>query len=129
MLRGPLAAGYIPQMEDVLSRAARGEAAGTLHGNLRKPGWTSTTCPPTSASLLRDVQPTLTGRYQLMSGDPGQSSAKLLGSEFGRLGGMFQNFPLGAARLFKSDVLAPIGSGLRHGDMSELALGAGRATA
>jgi hypothetical protein len=128
MLRGPLAAGYIPQMEDVLSRAARGESSRGLSRQLAEAGLDINNLPPTSASLLRDVQPTLTGRYQLMSGDPGQSSAKLLGSEFGRLGGMFQNFPLGAARLFKSDVLAPIGSGLRHGDMSELALGAGRAT-
>jgi len=128
MLRGPLAAGYIPQMEDVLSRAARGESSRGLSRQLAEAGLDIKNLPPTSAALLRDVQPTLTGRYQLMSGDPGQSSSKLLGSEFGRLAGMFQNFPLGAARLFKNDVLAPIGSGLKNRDMSELALGLGRAT-
>jgi hypothetical protein len=38
----------------------------------------------------------------------------------------FKSFPLGATRLFKSDVLDPLGSGIANRDMSEFSLGAGR---
>jgi hypothetical protein len=79
-----------------------------------------------SAHTLRDTGARLTGRYQLMAGDPGHSSARIIGNPWGRVAAQFKSFPLSAARLFKNDVLDPLYQGVRHGDMSELSLGAGR---
>jgi hypothetical protein len=129
---GILSAGYLPYTEKLIQRAIEAGAPGgrMTRGLSRELAEAGIDAADPRMGML--THPNLTGRYQLMSGDPGQSSARLTGSEGGRLLGMFQNFPLGAARLFKSDIVDPMASGVRHGlmhgDASELALGAGRLT-
>src|SRR4029077_11623365 len=129
-----LSAGQVPYSEDIIKRALDAAAGpGRLSRGLSRPlaemGIEDINTIPyePSASLERDMFSRVVGRTQLMSGDPGHSSAWLTGNPVGRLFGQFKSFPLGAARLLGTDVGAPLLSGLRHGDMSELALGAGRA--
>jgi hypothetical protein len=136
MLRGPLGAGHYVHTEDLIQRALDAAATtGTLSRGLsrelREAGINEADVLAGSPDLLsahtlRNAGATLTGRYQLMSGDPGHSSARIIGSPWGRVAAQFKSFPLGSARLFKSDVLEPLYSGVRNRDMSELALGGGR---
>jgi hypothetical protein len=136
MLRGPLGAGHYVHTEDLIQRALDAAATtGTLSRGLsrelREAGISEADVLAQSPDLLsphtlRNAGATLTGRYQLMSGDPGHSSARIIGSPWGRVAAQFKSFPLGAARLFKSDVLSPLYSGAVNRDMSELALGGGR---
>ena len=136
MLRGPLGAGHYVHTEDLIQRALDAAATtGTLSRGLsrelREAGINEADVLAGSPDLLsahtlRNAGATLTGRYQLMSGDPGHSSARIIGSPWGRVAAQFKSFPLGAARLFKSDVLDPLRSGISNRDMSELALGGGR---
>jgi hypothetical protein len=134
MLRGPLGAGHYVHAEDLWQRALDAAASGTrfsrgLSRELREAGWNDEMfkdLPEMSAHDLRNAGATLTGRYQLMSGDPGHTSARLIGSPWGRIAAQFKAFPLGAARLARSDLYEPIKSGLLNRDMSELSLGVGR---
>jgi hypothetical protein len=123
-LRGILSAGNVPYQEDILSRLARGESSRGLSRQLAELGLDTSATP--SASALRDAYAQGVGRLQLLSGEAGQSSASLIGNQVGRTVGQYKPFGLGQARLFRDDILAPIGSGLKNRDMSELSLGAGR---
>jgi len=123
-LRGILSAGNIPYQEDLLSRLARGESSRGLSRQLAELGIDVNAVP--SASALRDAYAQGVGRLQLLSGEAGQTSASLIGNQVGRTIGQYKPFGLGQARLFRDDILAPLGSGLKNRDMSELSLGAGR---
>jgi hypothetical protein len=126
-LRGILSAGNIPYQEDLLSRLARGESSRGLSRQLAELGIDINAVPSQpSASALRDAYAQGVGRLQLLSGEAGQTSASLIGNQMGRTIGQYKPFGLGQARLFRDDILAPLGSGLKNRDMSEFSLGAGR---
>jgi len=126
-LRGILSAGNIPYQEGLIGRALSGDTSRGLTRQLGELGININTIPyQPSASLARDAYAQGVGRLQLLSGEAGQTSASLIGNQVGRTIGQYKPFGLGQARLFRDDILAPLGSGLKNRDMSEFSLGAGR---
>jgi hypothetical protein len=129
-LRGPLSAGAIPYIEQTTGKAlgqsakdlprALGRQLSEMNVDVKD---LNTRDP---ADILRDAYSGIVGRVQLLSGDPGQTSASLIGTQAGRLIGQYRPFSLGAARLAKEDYLSPILSGLKNRDLGELGLGLGR---
>lgn len=134
MLRGPLGAGHYVHGENLIERglgaAETGRFTRGLSRELAEAGIDQKDLADPelmrSPLTLRNTGRNLTNRYQLMAGDPGHSSAKIIGNPWGRVLAQFKSFPLGAARLFKNDVLDPLYRGAINRDMSEFQLGAER---
>jgi hypothetical protein len=126
-LRGPLSAGAVPYTEQLFARANAGHQSRGLARQIREMGLEMSEVPATpTASSVRDAYSGIVGRTQLLSSSPGQSSSALIGRPAARGLSQFKPFSLGAARLFRDDVVDPIASGVRNRDMSELGLGVGR---
>lgn len=125
-LRGLLSAGAVPYREQLIERIAGGGKSAALARQFREMGEdVGKVGLGRDAEALRDAYSRIVGRTQLLSGEAGQTSADLIGNQWGRTLGQFRPFGLGAYRLFRDDVLSPIAQGLK-GDRSELALGIGR---